>query len=168
MQPSRRLEGDIISRIDGHCHASDFVSQNVRLLAEHPEAWVVGGPIIHRGTGPFGKATAVAMSHPIGVGTATHRFPGFEGYVDTVQFPTFRRWVFERIGLFDPKLVRIEDDELNYPVVHAGGKMFVSPVASTATSSMSSRASTFRRMNGTAPRRQRARTIPHWLCLNAD
>ena len=58
---------------------------------------------------------------------ATHRFPGFEGYVDTVQFPAFRKWIFERIGVFDTTLVRTEDDEFNYRVTQAGGRMFVSP-----------------------------------------
>jgi succinoglycan biosynthesis protein ExoA len=120
--------GEIISRIDGHCTvAADFVTENVRLLQEHPEAWAVGGPIVHRGAGAFGEAVATAMSHPAGVGMATHRFPGFEGYVDTVQFPAFRRSVFDRIGLFDTNLVRTEDDELNYRILKAGGKMFVSP-----------------------------------------
>ena len=120
--------GDIISRIDGHCQvATDFISQNVRLLDEHPEAWVVGGPIVHVGTGVFGEAVAIAMSHPLGVGMATHRFPHFEGYVETVQFPAFRRWVFERLEAFDTTLVRTEDDELNYRIVRAGGKLFVSP-----------------------------------------
>jgi succinoglycan biosynthesis protein ExoA len=120
--------GDVICRIDGHCEvAADFVTQNVRLLREHPEAWIVGGPIVHGGTGLFGEAVAIAMSHPLGVGMATHRFPNFEGYVDTVQFPAFRRWVFERIGAFDTTLVRTEDDELNYRVTQAGGRMFVSP-----------------------------------------
>ena len=120
--------GEIISRIDGHCTvAADFVTENVRLLQEHPEAWIVGGPMVHSGTSGFGEAVATAMSHPAGVGMATHRFAGFEGYVETVQFPAFRRWVFDRIGLFDTSLVRTEDDELSYRVLKAGGKMFVSP-----------------------------------------
>jgi glycosyltransferase involved in cell wall biosynthesis len=120
--------GEIISRIDGHCTvAADFISENVRLLEEHPEAWVVGGPMVHRGAGAFGEAVATAMSHPAGVGMAAHRFEGFEGYVETVQFPAFRRWVFDRIGLFDSNLVRTEDDELNYRILKAGGRMFVSP-----------------------------------------
>jgi len=120
--------GEIIARIDGHCTvATDFITENVRLLEEHSEAWIVGGPMVHRGTGAFGEAVAMAMSHPAGVGMATHRFAGFEGYVETVQFPAFRRWVFDRIGLFDTTLVRTEDDELNYRVLQAGGKMFVSP-----------------------------------------
>jgi succinoglycan biosynthesis protein ExoA len=120
--------GDIICRIDGHCEvAVDFVTQSVQLLQEHPEAWIVGGPIVHLGSGVFGQAAAIAMSHPLGVGPATHRFPNYEGYVETVQFPAFRRYVFERIGTFDSTLVRTEDDELNYRVMLAGGKMFISP-----------------------------------------
>jgi GT2 family glycosyltransferase len=107
--------------------ASDFVSQSVRLLEEHPEAWIVGGPIVHGATGLRGRAVAIAMSHPFGVGTARHRFAGFEGYADTVQFPAFRRWVFERVGLFDTALVRNQDDEFNYRVVRAGGRIFISP-----------------------------------------
>ena len=120
--------GDLISRIDGHCEvATDFIRQNVQLLAEHPEAWVVGGPIVHAGKNRFGKAVAIAMSHPAGVGLATHRFPDFEGYVEGAQFPTFRRWVFERVGTFDEDLVRNQDDELNYRITQAGGKSYISP-----------------------------------------
>lgn len=120
--------GEVITRIDGHCEvATDFVRQNVQLLAEHPEAWVVGGPIVHGAKNRFGKAVAVAMSHPAGVGLATHRFADFEGYVEGAQFPTFRRWVFERIGTFDERLVRNQDDELNYRISRAGGISYVSP-----------------------------------------
>lgn len=120
--------GDIVTRIDGHCEvAGDFIRQNVALLAEHPEAWVTGGPIVHAGKNAFGEAVAIAMSHPAGVGMATHRFPNYEGYVEGAQFPTFRRWVFERIGTFDERLVRNQDDELNYRIAQAGGKCFVSP-----------------------------------------
>ncbi|MGD9722106.1 MAG: glycosyltransferase family 2 protein [Pirellulales bacterium] len=121
-------KGEIISRIDGHCEvANDFVRQNVQLLEEHPEAWVVGGPMVHAGKNTFGEAVAVAMSHPAGVGLARHRFEGFEGYVEGAQFPAFRQWVFDRIGMFDENLVRTEDDELNYRIAQAGGKSFVSP-----------------------------------------
>ncbi|REK10865.1 MAG: glycosyltransferase family 2 protein [Planctomycetota bacterium] len=120
--------GEIITRIDGHCEvAGDFIRCNIELLDEHPEAWVTGGPIVHAGKNAFGEAVAVAMSHPAGVGMATHRFPDYEGYVEGAQFPTFRRWVFDRIGMFDERLVRNQDDELNYRITQAGGKCFVSP-----------------------------------------
>jgi glycosyltransferase involved in cell wall biosynthesis len=123
-----RSKGDIVIRIDGHVLiASDFVTQNVQLLAEHPEAWSVGGPIRHVGTTTLGKATAVAMSHPLGVGTALHRYANFEGYSDSTAFPALRRWVFDRIGMFDERLVRNQDDEFNYRILRAGGKIYVSP-----------------------------------------
>jgi GT2 family glycosyltransferase len=120
--------GELLVRVDGHAEvADDFVSQAVRLMQEHPEAWSGGGPIVHAGTNRFGEAVAIAMSHPCGVGLATHRFPNYEGYVESAQFPTFRRWIFDRIGKFDESLVRTEDDELAYRITQAGGKIYVSP-----------------------------------------
>ena len=78
-----RARGELIVRIDGHgTVANDFVSQVVQLMDEHPEAWCGGGPIVHAGTNLFGEAVAVAMSHPLGVGLATHRFEDYEGYVE--------------------------------------------------------------------------------------
>ena len=123
-----RSRGDIIVRIDGHAViAADFVTQNVALLAAHPEAWSVGGPIRHVGTTTLGQAVAVAMSHPLGVGNARHRYPEFEGYVEGAQFPAIRRWVFDRIGTFDERFIRNQDDEFNYRIRRAGGKIYVSP-----------------------------------------
>lgn len=123
-----RSRGDVVVRIDGHAHIqSDFLRENVALLAEHPEAWVVGGPIQHAAVTRFGKAVAVAMSHPVGVGDARHRYPEYEGYVESAQFPAIRRWAFDRIGMFDERLVRNQDDEFNYRVHRAGGRIYVSP-----------------------------------------
>ena len=121
-------KGEVLIRVDGHAViAPDFIRQNVALLAAHPEAWSVGGPIRHDAKTTFGKAVAVAMSHPIGVGNALHRYPDYEGYVEGAQFPAIRRWVFERIGTFDETLVRNQDDEFNYRIHQAGGLVYVSP-----------------------------------------
>jgi GT2 family glycosyltransferase len=67
------------------------------------------------------------MSHPLGVGNALHRYANYEGYVESAQFPAIRRWVFDRIGMFDERLVRNQDDEFNYRIRQAGGKIYVSP-----------------------------------------
>jgi cellulose synthase/poly-beta-1,6-N-acetylglucosamine synthase-like glycosyltransferase len=124
----RDCEGEIVVCVDGHCEvASDFVRQGVELLDEHPEAWCVGGPTNHVGRNAFSKAVAIAMSHRLGVGTATHRFPNFEGYADGVQFPAYRKWLFDKVGLFDEVMVRTEDDELSFRIAKAGGKTYVSP-----------------------------------------
>lgn len=120
--------GDIVIRIDGHTLvASDFLRQNVSLLEEHPEAWSVGGPMEHDARSHFGKAVVIAMSHPLGVGNARHHFLDYEGYADGASFPAIRRWVFNRVGNFDEKLVRNQDDEFNFRMTQAGGKIFISP-----------------------------------------
>jgi hypothetical protein len=67
------------------------------------------------------------MSSAIGVGGASHRFEDYEGYAEGTAFPAFRNWVFERIGEFDEHLVRNQDDELNFRITQAGGKIFISP-----------------------------------------
>jgi len=123
-----RSHGDVIIRIDGHTViAPDFIRQNVALLEEHPEAWSVGGPIRNAARTTFGKAVAVAMAHPLGVGNALHRFPNYEGYAEGAAFPAIRRWVFDEIGTFDERLVRNQDDEFNYRITSAGGKVYISP-----------------------------------------
>ena len=46
---------------------------------------------------------------------------------DDVESFVIRRWVFDRIGMFDERLVRNQDDEFNYRIRLAGGKVYVSP-----------------------------------------
>ena len=123
-----RARGEVIIRIDGHSLvARDFVKENVAVLQEQPQAWSVGGPIVHTADTLFGKAAAMAMSHPFGVGNAFHRFSNYEGYAEGAQFPAMRRWVFERVGRFDEQLVRNQDDEFNYRIRKAGGKIYITP-----------------------------------------
>lgn len=124
----RAARGEIIIRVDGHVHvAPDFVRANVELLRNQPDAWGGGGPIVHAGTTAFGAAVAVAMSHPIGMGNAPHRRADYEGFGEGAPFPAFHRWVFDRVGYFDESLVRNQDDEFNYRVAKAGGKIYVTP-----------------------------------------
>ena len=119
--------GDVIIRVDAHATvATDFVEQNVALLHAHPEAWSVGGPIVHRGRGATGRAIAMAMSHPFGVGNARHRFLDYEGYVEGTAFPACWRSVFETVGLYDECLIRNQDDDLSFRIRRQGGCIFMS------------------------------------------
>jgi len=121
-------KGEIVIRIDGHVVVEkDFVKESVKVLQDHPEAWAAGGPIIHRAKTANGKAIAEAMSHRIGVGNASHRMPNFEGYGEGTAFPALYRWVFDKVGLYDERLVRNQDDEFYYRLNQAGGKFFISP-----------------------------------------
>jgi GT2 family glycosyltransferase len=120
--------GDVIIRIDGHTRAEpDFVRSSLKLLADHPEAWLVGGPRTHKGRNAFARGVAIAMTSPVGVGGANHNFKDYEGHAETIAEPAFHRWVFERVGMYDERFIRNEDDELNLRIHKAGGKIFVSP-----------------------------------------
>lgn len=120
-------KGQIVIFVSGHAVvARDFVSQAFQVLQEHPDAWCVGGSIETISTTYVGSAIAAAMSSPVGAGNAMFRLGNFEGYVDTVAFPVYWRWVFDKIGLFDETLVRNQDDDFNFRLILSGGKIFMS------------------------------------------
>jgi glycosyltransferase involved in cell wall biosynthesis len=126
----RAARGQYIGILGAHTqYASDYVRTCVKLLEEHPEVCCTGGPIVSKGRSSFGKAVAIVMSHPVGVGNARHRFPDYEGHAEGACFPMFRREVFEKIGCYDENLLRNQDDEFNYRLARSGEKVFISPRA---------------------------------------
>ena len=52
---------------------------------------------------------------------------GPEKEVDTVPFGTYRKEIFEKVGVYDERLVRNQDIELNSRIRKAGGKIVISP-----------------------------------------
>lgn len=128
----RAAAGQYVAIMGAHTeYAPDYVRKCVDLLNKHPEVCCVGGPIVSRGKSRFGQAVAAAMSHPVGIGNAKHRFPNYEGYAEGACFPMFRKETFEKFGLYDENLVRNQDDDLNYRIARNGGKVFISPIASS-------------------------------------
>jgi len=124
----RESRGRYILRMDGHAKAApDYVAECVRALEENDVA-CVGGPIITSDSTSTGKAISLAMSSSFGVGNSRFRTSvDKECFVDTLAFPAFPREVFDRHGLFDPELVRCQDDEFNFRLRKAGGKILLTP-----------------------------------------
>lgn len=125
----RAAGGDIIIILGAHSRvAPDFVAENVRAL-QTSDAECVGGPIETVSATPTGDTIALALGSRFGVGNALFRVAqdGSERYVDTVGFGGYRRRVFERLGLFDEALVGNEDEELNYRIISAGGRILLTP-----------------------------------------
>jgi succinoglycan biosynthesis protein ExoA len=119
--------GEIIIRMDAHTvYAPDYIRQCVEVLRSSG-ADNVGGPWIARGTGYMGRAIAAAFQSPFCAGGGKSHNPNYEGEADTVYLGCWRRSAFERFGLFDPELVRNQDDELNFRIRRGGGKLFQSP-----------------------------------------
>ena len=122
-----QARGEIIVRLDAHATAAtDFISRSVAAL-EAGEVECVGGVIESEGDTWFGRAVALAMSSRFGVGSAAFRTGGEPGATDTVAFGAYRASVFETIGGFAEDIDRGEDDEFNYRLRDAGGRIVLSP-----------------------------------------
>lgn len=123
----RAARGEVIIRVDGHAViAPDYVRRCVEQLAI-TGADNVGGPMRAASDTWIGKAIVLATSSPFGVGGARFHYAETPGWVDTVYLGAYRRQVFDRIGLFDEELVRNQDDEFNFRLTRAGGKIWLDP-----------------------------------------
>jgi glycosyltransferase involved in cell wall biosynthesis len=119
--------GEVIIRMDAHTvYAGDYIRECMRAL-QTSGADNVGGPWVAEGRGLIGKAIAAAFRSPFCTGGGKAHDPNYEGEVDTVYLGCWVRSVFDRIGLFDPQLVRNQDDEFNFRLLLSGGRVWQSP-----------------------------------------
>ena len=129
----RAARGEVIIRADGHnVYPPDYAANCVRYL-EQTGADNVGGPCLTLPANESLGARLVAaiLSSPFGVGNSKFRTGGEEGFVDTVPFGAFRREIFDRVGMYNEKLVRNQDNELNARIRKAGGKIYLTPALTT-------------------------------------
>ncbi len=118
--------GDIIIRVDGHCIIEpNYVSNCVRHLQKDGVDGV-GGPMRTVGEDLVSEVIALAMSSKFGVGNSSFRTEtGQTKLADTVPFPAYTREIIQKVGLYDEELVRNQDDEYNYRIREASGKILL-------------------------------------------
>lgn len=125
----RNAKGEVIIRMDAHSdYPSHFISTCVEYL-NRTGADVVGGPVVTRPGADtlIAKSIALVTSHPFGVGNSKFRTSTKEGYVDTVPFGVYRRDIFNKVGLFDERLARNQDNELSSRITKSGGTIYLTP-----------------------------------------
>lgn len=123
-------KGDIIMRLDAHAkypnnYFSVLTSKLIELGADNVGV-VCRTDVLNKTQ----KALAIreVLSNKFGVGNSTFRI-GVDRVmeVDTVPFGCWRRDVFDRFGLYDVRLVRNQDIELNKRILRGGGKIYIIP-----------------------------------------
>jgi len=125
-QMIRRSRGEIVVRMDVHAeYANDYVRKCVEVL-EKTGAENVGGAQRARAKTWFQRALTAALDSPLAVGGAKYRSADNEGFVDTVFLGAFRRRVFERVGMYDPRAITNEDADINQRILESGGKIYLS------------------------------------------
>lgn len=105
--------------------SENYIEEAVKTLEEDPEIWCVGGAVENVYQSAESEVIGKAMASPFGVGAGNFRVAKKSVFTDTVGTPMYPLWVFDKIGYFDESLVRNQDDELNYRVTKAGGKIFL-------------------------------------------
>lgn len=123
-------KGDVIIRLDAHAtYENNYFSALVNALDQY-NADNVGAVCRTDVLNKNAKTLAIreVLSNKFGVGNSTFR-TGIKGAqeVETVPFGCWRRDVFEKYGMYDTRLVRNQDIELNKRIIRGGGKIVIIP-----------------------------------------
>jgi succinoglycan biosynthesis protein ExoA len=117
----------VVVRVDGHSELSEGYIRRAVETMRRTGAANVGGLQVPVPTSPFEEAVAAATTSWLGTGGASYRVGGEEGPVDTVYLGVFDRSAIEAVGLFDERLIRNQDYELNIRLRKAGGTVWFDP-----------------------------------------
>jgi len=123
----RESRGAYILRADAHSvYDENYISKSIEFL-EKTGAACVGGPMRAVGDNYLGKAIAFIHHSRFGIGVAKFHNENTEGWADTVYLGCYQKEIFDKIGLYNEKLTRTEDIELNSRLRKIGGKIFLTP-----------------------------------------
>ena len=123
----RAATGDAVIRLDAHARMpKDFLQKNLDALARGED--IVGGSVCGAPPETAWEAVTRALdtSRFCG-GAAPFRNGGEARYVDTLAYALYRREVYDRVGLYDERLRRTEDNDMHYRMRKAGYRFFFSP-----------------------------------------
>lgn len=121
--------GQWLIRVDAHSvYPPDYLRRCVE-AAQRTGADNVGGVCVTlpRGESAGARLVQAISTSRFGVGGARFRVGGGEGPADTVAFGCFRRAALVEVGLFDERLVRNQDYELNRRFCCAGKRVWLDP-----------------------------------------
>lgn len=119
--------GDAIIRLDAHARIpKDFLENNLRALARGED--IVGGCVLGGAPGGAWESVlrTVDTSRFCG-GAAPFRNGGEARYVDTLAYALYRHEVYDKVGLYDERLRRTEDNDMHYRMRKAGYRFYFSP-----------------------------------------
>jgi len=126
----KNAKGNFIIRMDAHAeYEKDYISKCVKYSQKY-NVDNVGGTMktMPKKNSIIAKSIALVLSHFLGAGSSVFRTGSKEPkLVDTVFGGCYKREVFDRIGLFNEKLLRSQDLEFNLRLSKAGGKILLVP-----------------------------------------
>jgi hypothetical protein len=120
----KNFTGDVLVRIDAHSSIPrDFIEKNVKNIKSGED--VSGGKrpnIIDENTA-YKRMLLEAESSMFGSSIAPFRNASGKKYVKSMFHAMYKREVLEKVGFFNEKLLRTEDNEFHYRIRKAGYKL---------------------------------------------
>ena len=120
----KAARGECILKVDCHSHITDnFIENNVKIIEEGED--VCGGPRpnIIENADNFSKTLLLVEANMFGSGIADYRKKTTKKYVSSVFQGMYKKSIFDKIGLLDEKVGRVEDNELHYRIRKNGYKI---------------------------------------------
>lgn len=122
----KNAKGEYVIRIDAHAEAHpSLISTCINIFKKNHDVDVVGCALQTISTTVNGKVVANVQSSPFGVGNSKSRYTFVSGYVDSVPYGLYRKNIFDKVGLFNEKFVRNQDNDMHGRIHSIGGKFYL-------------------------------------------
>ena len=105
----RAAKGECILKVDCHSHITEnFIENNVKVIENEDD---------------LSKTLLLVEENMFGSGIANYRKETSKKYVSSVFQGMYRKEIFDKIGLLDEQVGRVEDNELHYRIRKNGYKI---------------------------------------------
>ena len=120
--------GDVLARIDAHTEVTPEYSERVMKNIKDGEM-VVGGirPAVIDNDSAWSNVLLQVENSLFGSSINSSRRSHEKTYVKTMFHAAYRREVLDKVGLFNERLLRTEDNEFHYRIREAGYKLCYDP-----------------------------------------
>jgi glycosyltransferase involved in cell wall biosynthesis len=127
----RAARGEIVAIFGAHSiYRPDYIRRSVEILQRGGDGVACAGGlnnIIPGGDSVRARAIAHVLTHPAGRGGSPQRITDAADIdVSGIGYPVWRRSVFDRVGYYDERLLRNQDNEFNARVIEAGYRIVCS------------------------------------------
>jgi glycosyltransferase involved in cell wall biosynthesis len=118
--------GKYVVRPDAHGALHEgYIKYGLEVLEQKPDVAAVGGILETKAKGFWGNIIKEALSSRVGVGNSSFRTATQSGYYDTAVYALYRKEIFDKVGYFNEKLVRHQDNDMHRRIKEIGGKFYL-------------------------------------------
>jgi glycosyltransferase involved in cell wall biosynthesis/SAM-dependent methyltransferase len=118
---------DVLAFVDAQARIAPDYLERALIALEEQGAAVAGGPMRPVGRTTVGRAMALALQTGFGSGGSQFHLDGEAREVESVYLGVYRADLFDRVGWYNPALLRTEDDDLNWRIRAAGQRIWLDP-----------------------------------------